>query len=60
VPIAVVRIQESQERLGLLEWDGVEAFGEPGVDWGKHGAGLVSFSCVVQQSRLARRRLQFP
>jgi hypothetical protein len=39
-----------EQRLGVLEVGGVEAFGEPVVDFRQHRAGLVALALLVEQS----------
>src|SRR5438093_3107804 len=47
-----------QERAGVAEVEGVEAFAKPGVDWGEFRARFVSPASVGQQARQAQRRAQ--
>ena len=49
-----------EQGLGLLQVEGVEAFGEPAVDRGEKIAGLLPFAVVAPQPGQARRRAQFP
>jgi len=48
-----------QQRLGLLEVSGVEAFGEPVVDFGEHRAGLVAAASIAQQAGKADASAEF-
>src|SRR5262249_43794693 len=49
-----------QQGFGVLQVGGVEAFGEPFVDFAEHAARLVPAISVAQQSREAGGRAQFP
>src|SRR5262245_56988799 len=42
-----------QQRLGVLQVGGVEAFGEPVVERGEERAGLVASALVAEQARQA-------
>src|SRR5271155_4828991 len=48
-----------EQRLGVLQVGGVEAFGEPVVDVGEHRARLVALALLREQPREARRSAQF-
>ena len=50
--------QFDEQRLVVLQVGGVEALGEPAVDFGKHRARLVAAAGVAQQSREAHSRAQ--
>ena len=52
------RLQLFQQRLGVLQIAGVEAFGEPGVEWGKEVARGSAFALVAPQAREAGRLAQ--
>jgi MFS family permease len=52
-------VQFLQQRLGVLQVGGVEAFGEPAVDLGEHRARLVAMALLREQPREASRRAQF-
>ena len=49
-----------EQRLGLLEVGGVEAFGEPGVDRGEEGDRLLRPALLSAQAGEARCGAQFP
>src|SRR5216683_681904 len=49
-----------EQRLGVLEIGGVEAFGEPGVDFHQHCMPLVAPAVLCEHAREARRCAQFP
>src|SRR5260370_657888 len=49
-----------EQRLGILEVGGVEALGEPVVDFTEHRARLVAAALLREQPREARGRAQFP
>ena len=48
-----------EQRLGVLQVGGVEALGEPAVDFGEHRARLVAAALRREQPRETRRRAQF-
>src|SRR5271156_3721560 len=54
----ILMSQLVEQRLGVFQVGGVEAFGEPVVDVGEHRARLISLALVCEQSREARRRAQ--
>ena len=47
-----------QQRLGILQIGGVEAFGELVVDFGEHRVGLFELALLREQPREARGRAQ--
>ena len=49
-----------EQRLGLFEVGGVEAFGEPGVDRGAQGGRLLRPALLAAQAGKAHRTAQFP
>src|ERR1700676_4188241 len=49
-----------EQGFGVLEVGGVEALGEPVVDFGEHRARLVAMSLLGEQSREAHRCAQLP
>jgi hypothetical protein len=49
-----------EQRLGLLQVERVEPFGEPVVDGREEIAGLVSFALIAPLPRHAHRGTQFP
>jgi hypothetical protein len=53
------RLQLLQQRLGVLEIGGIEAFGEPIVDFGEHRARLIAATLLRKQPREAHCRSQF-
>ena len=59
----MLRAQLLEQRLGVLQIGGVEAFGEPAVDLGEHRARFVaealSFRAIVRR-RSSRRAMQLP
>ena len=50
----------SSKRLGLLQIERVEAFGEPAVDRSEKFAGLIPLALIAPEPRHAHRRAQFP
>jgi hypothetical protein len=52
------RTQLVEQRLGVFQVGGVEAFGEPAVDFGQHRARLVAFALFVEQPSEACRGAQ--
>src|SRR5262249_51620131 len=53
-------LQFVEQRLGVLQVGGVEALGEPAVDFSKHRARFVAAIGVAEQAREADRGAQFP
>ena len=53
-------MQLIEQRLGLLQIERVEAFGEPIIDGGEKIAGLIPPALIAPEPRHARRRTQFP
>src|SRR6202158_2510269 len=49
-----------EQRLGVLQVGGVEAFSEPAVDLGEHRARFVATAAPREQSRQTHRCAQFP
>jgi hypothetical protein len=49
-------VQFLQQRLGVLQISGVEALGEPVVDFGEHAARLVAAILLREQARREARR----
>src|SRR6266851_7252830 len=49
-----------EQRLGISQVGGVEAFGEPAVDFSEHRARFVALTLLVEQPRKACRRAQLP
>jgi hypothetical protein len=63
LPIAGIEFQCPHEelcRLGLLQIERVEAFGEPTVHWGEQSVGFCLLVLVAPQPRHAHRCAQFP
>jgi hypothetical protein len=56
--LSVVRLVE--QRLGFLQIERVEAFGEPVVDRRQKIAGLLSLAVIAPEPRQAHRRAQLP
>ena len=54
------RLQLVEQRLGVFQVGGVEALGEPVVDFGEHRARFVATTLRCEQPREARRRAQLP
>ena len=50
----------AEQRLGLLQVERVEAFGEPAVDRREKIAGLLPLPLIAPEARQARRRPQLP
>src|SRR5215469_7329625 len=55
-----LRAQFVEQRLGVLQVGGVEAFGEPVVDLAEHRARLLAAIGVAKKSRECSGRAQFP
>ena len=53
-------VQLIEQRLGLLQIERVEAFGEPAIDWGEKIAGLIPLALIAPEPRHAHRRAQLP
>src|SRR5208282_6272725 len=49
-----------EQRLGLLQIERIEAFGEPAIDRSEKIAGLIPLALIAFKSRHAHRRAQFP
>jgi hypothetical protein len=49
-----------EQRPGVFQADGVEALGEPVVDFSKHRARLVATISIAQEPCQAHRRTQLP
>src|SRR6202040_432803 len=49
-----------EQRLGLFEVGGIEAFGEPAEDWGEQGGRLLRPALLAAQAGEACRAAQFP
>src|ERR1039458_4082103 len=57
-PISQLRVQLIEDRLGVFQVGGVEAFGELVVDPGEHRASLVALALLVEHPGEARRGTQ--
>ena len=53
-------VQLIEQRLGLLQIERVEAFGEPAVDRSEKIAGLIPLALIAPEPRHAHRGAQFP
>src|SRR6266853_3692485 len=58
VSTGVALRQRVQQRLGLLQVSGVEALGEPAIDWGQELVGFGALALLLPQARQAHRRPQ--
>jgi hypothetical protein len=52
--------QRVEQHSGLLEVGGIEALGEPAVDWRQQGASLSALAVALPQPRQARGSPEFP
>src|SRR5579862_453855 len=52
-------VQLVEQGLGIIQIGGIEAFGEPVVDFGEHRARFVAMTLLREQSREAGRGAQF-
>ena len=52
--------QVVEQRLGLFEVGGIEAFGKPAEDWGEQGSRLLRPALLSAQAGEAHRTAQFP
>jgi hypothetical protein len=48
-----------EQRLGVFQIGGVEALGEPAVDFGEHRARFVAFAFLVEQLRETHAKTTF-
>ena len=53
-------VQLVEQRLGLLQIERVEAFGEPAVDRSENFSGLIPLALIVPEPRHGRRGAEFP
>jgi len=56
LPQRILGSQLVEQRLGVFQISGVEALGEPAVDFGEHRKSLVSFALLREQPGEIRRR----